>query len=92
VQFGLLGMLMHGAPLESRAWLAAFGGDQAFQFFGIDATGGRLQACLFCFSMELMCVWGCCVCVCVWGGGARAHDRRLAGRPMWMCDPPWHAP
>jgi hypothetical protein len=38
VQFGLLGMLMHGAPLESRAWLAAFGGDQAFQFFGIDAT------------------------------------------------------
>lgn len=41
VQYGLLGMLVHGAPLESRQWMAAFAADQAFAFFNIDSTGER---------------------------------------------------
>ena len=39
VQFGLLGMLMHGAKLDSAPWLAAFDGYQALQFFGVDVSG-----------------------------------------------------
>ena len=39
MQFGLLGMLMHGAKLDSAAWLAAFDGYQALQFFGVDVSG-----------------------------------------------------
>ncbi|KAI3431762.1 hypothetical protein D9Q98_004804 [Chlorella vulgaris] len=38
VQYGLLGMLLHGAPVDSRHWMEAFSGEQVFQFFGIDAT------------------------------------------------------
>lgn len=39
VQFGLLGMLMHGAALESAHWLREFSGYQVFQFFNVDASG-----------------------------------------------------
>ncbi|KAL4439904.1 hypothetical protein ABPG75_002905 [Micractinium tetrahymenae] len=38
VQFGLLGMLMHGAPLESHHWMADFNSYQVFQFFNVDAS------------------------------------------------------
>ncbi|KAI7839169.1 hypothetical protein COHA_007059 [Chlorella ohadii] len=38
VQFGLLGMLMHGAALGSPHWLREFSAYQAFQFFNIDAS------------------------------------------------------
>lgn len=41
VQFGLLGMLMHGAALGSPHWLKEFSAYQAFQFFNIDASGGQ---------------------------------------------------
>jgi len=39
VQFGLLGMLMHGVALGSPHWLREFSAYQAFQFFNIDASG-----------------------------------------------------
>ncbi|KAL4421208.1 hypothetical protein ABPG77_010083 [Micractinium sp. CCAP 211/92] len=38
VQFGLLGMLMHGAPLESHHWLSEFNSYQVFQYFNVDAS------------------------------------------------------
>lgn len=40
-QFGLLGMLMGGAHIESAAWLREFSSYQVFQFFNIDASGGE---------------------------------------------------
>lgn len=39
VLFGLLGMLMGGAPVEKAAWLREFSAYSIFQYFHVDASG-----------------------------------------------------
>lgn len=53
VQFGLLGMLMHGAAIESHHWMREFSAYQVMQFFNIDASGAGV------------CLPGYCVVCCV---------------------------
>lgn len=56
MQFGLLGMLMHGAALGNPHWLREFSAYQAFQFFNIDASGAAKLLAGLAVGLHGQCV------------------------------------